>query len=584
VGSVHGRLRRHRVRLVSEWCVWLLSIGAACVGAQTEPAVPASETGHAQRDRQTIDAALASSAADQRERALDEIIATRDARAELLPRIATLLDDADLPVAGKAATALSLRGTDAFPVIGELLKSGSTQQRWGATVALYHSSAAIERFVPALTHELADPDERVVRASLGVLTRLQAKAAPALPALKPLLAHEEPEIRWAALATLGAIGPPAQDAVPLIEPFLDDEAVELRLVAADALRRIQPPAPGSDRQLEADIAWIRQSVPRLMQKMHVPGVSIAIVQKGRIAWAQGFGVRDARDRVPVTTATVFEAASMSKPILALVAIQLIQEGRLDLDRPLVDYLGHDYLPDQPEQRRITARMALTHRTGLPNWRIGYSDLDGPLAVELPPGAEYTYSGEGILFLQRAIERITAQPLEQLSEDRLFAPLGLSHTSFNWTDAIETHLASGHHDDGSYKQRTRYRKANAAYSLYTTPTEYARLMLAVMTPEVLGPRALTRESTDLLLQRELRIDDDPVPRPGRARSVATYRALGWKVDVSAEGDIVWHSGSNSSGFKSYAQFNALKQSGIVIFANSDGGYPLREAVLKRIGDL
>jgi CubicO group peptidase (beta-lactamase class C family) len=536
------------------------------------------------RDSRAIDAALRSPAAEQRERALDEVIATHDSRPELLAQLAKLLDDPDLTVAGKAATALSALGPEAFPVVDELLKTGSAQQRWTATVALYRSRGDIERFVPALTDELADPDGRIVRASLGALTRLQAKSAPAVPAVQRLLAHEEFEIRWAALATLGAIGPLAREAVPRIEPFLDDKATELRLAAADAMRRIEPPAPIGDQQLAADIAWIRENVPSLMQKLHVPGVSIAIVQKGQVAWAQGFGVRDVRDRKPVTTGTAFEAASMSKPILALIAVQLAQEGRLDLDTPLVAYLGHDYLQDQPEHRRITARMALTHRTGLPNWRTGYPDVDGPIAVELPPGSEYTYSGEGILFLQRAIEALTGEPLERLAQERLFAPLGLANTSFVWTERIENDLASGHREDGSYKERTRYRKANAGYSLYTTPTDYARLMSSLLTPRAPGTHSLTRGSIDRMLQRELRIDDDPVLRPGRARSVATYRALGWKVDVTAEGDVAWHSGSNSSGFKSYGQFNPLKQSGVVIFTNSDGGYSLREAVLKKIGDL
>jgi hypothetical protein len=84
---------------------------------------------------------------------------------------------------------------------------------------------------------------------------------------------------------------------------------------------------------------------------------------------------------------------------------------------------------------------------------------------------------------------------------------------------------------------------------------------------------------------LRVDDDSaVSRPGLARSVATYRALGWSLDVTAEGDIVEHSGSNSSNFKSFGQFNPAKGSGLVIFANGDGGYPLRAAVIERIGDL
>ena len=184
----------------------------------------------------------------------------------------------------------------------------------------------------------------------------------------------------------------------------------------------------------------------------------------------------------------------------------------------MDYLGHDYLPDQPEHRRITARMALTHRTGFVNWRAGYDDMGGPLPLPFPPGSEYTYSGEGMLFLQRAIEAITGEPLDRLAQERLFAPLGLVRTSFVWTEALERDLASGHREDGSFKDRTRYRRPNAAYSLYTTPGEYARLMLTLQHPELLGDRALTKATVDRMLQRELRVDDENADRAARPRAV------------------------------------------------------------------
>ena len=438
--------------------------------------------------------------------------------------------------------------------------------------------------LPVLMRQLSDPDDLTVRASLAALARLKSKAAPALPALRPLLAHDELEIRWATLQALGAIGPHARKLTPDIEPFLQDRAVELRLVAADALRRIQPPPPLTAERLAAHVAWLTDNVPGLMQRFRVPGVSIAIVRDGHVAWSRGFGVRDVRDRAPVTIDTIFESGSLSKPAFAMLAMQLVQDGRLDPDRPLVDYLGRDYLPDFPQHRLITARMALTHRTGLPNWRLGYAEAGGPLALRLPPGSEYTYSGEGILFLQRAIEELTEEPLDRLSQQRSFEPLGLQRTSFVWSERIEKDLASGHRGDGSFKERTRYREPNAAYSLYTTPAEFARLMSTMVVAAPSDTRGLTRASVARMLRKELRIDDEPVARPGRSRPVATYRALGWKVDVTADGDITWHSGSNSSGFKAYAQLNATKRSGLVIFANGDGGYRLREAVLRQIGDL
>jgi CubicO group peptidase (beta-lactamase class C family) len=538
-----------------------------------------------QSDPTDIDAALASPQAAVREGALDTLIAKPDLAPGRLEPIAALLGDVDLAVAGKAATALAGMGAAAFPAIRRALSSGSPQQRWGATVALYRSKADPDVFLTELTSQLSEKDDALVLASLGALARLQSRGAGASPALKALLQHPDADIRRATLATFGAIGPAARDFLPDIEPFVRDASAAIRLAAADAMRKISPPVALTEQQLATDVAWLDRNLPALMREMHVPGVSIAIIQRGRIAWARGFGVADERTGKAVTTDTVFEACSMSKPILALVAMQLVQEGRLDLDRPLVAYLGRDYLPDEPEHRRITARMALTHRTGFVNWRPGYDELGGPLPLPFAPGSEYTYSGEGMLFLQRAIEAIAGEPLDRLAQERLFAPLGLARTSFVWTDAIERDLASGHRDDGAFKERTRYRKPNAAYSLYTTPSEYARMMLTLMRPGSLGGHALTAATIDLMLQRQLRVDDeDAVPRPGAARSVATYRALGWSLDVTPEGDIVQHSGSNSSGFKSFGQFNPAKGSGLVIMANGDGGYGVRAAVTERIGNL
>ena len=516
------------------------------------------------RQDAALAAALDSPAAEQREWALQRLIESPDPAPMMQQRIAALLDDRDLYVAGEAATAMSRLGAEAFDTVDRMLQHGTAQQRWAATVALYQTTAGIDRFLPQLTQQLTSADERLVHASLAALARLHSRAATAVPTVQGLLAHEDRSVRRAALESLAAMGPAAHDAAPAIAPSLLDAEVDVRLAAATAMRRIVPPVPVSDERLAAYLAWLQEHVPALLREYHVPGVSIAIIQAGQVRWAQGFGVSDARGQQPVTPDTVFEACSMSKAILALSALQLIQQGRLDLDAPLTTYLGHDYLRDQPAQNLITARMALTHRTGLPNWRVGYDEMGGPLSLLLPPGSEDSYSGEGILFLQRAMEAIAGTSLDRQAQQGLFAPLGLTRTSYTWTSRIEQDLASGHNEDGSFKDRTRYRKANGAYSLYTTPTEYARLMLTLMRPQVLGERAFTPASIELLLQRAQRVTDgDPVPRPGLARSVATYRALGWSMEVTAAGDIVQHSGANSSGFRSFGQFNRDRGSGLVL---------------------
>jgi CubicO group peptidase (beta-lactamase class C family) len=568
------------MRMSRAWGRWLAACGLLSLTLVTIPVMAVDRP----LDAGVVEA-LNSGDAAQREAALDRLIESPDADPVIVARVAALLDDRDGYVAGKAATALGRLGTDAFDAVDQVLGQGTAQQRRGAALALYQTEARIDRFLPALTRQLSHPDEQVVYASLAALTRLQSRAAPALPALQRLLGHEHRQVRRAALGCLAAIGPAASGLLPQVAALLQDPQPEVRLAAAAAMRDIAAPTPISDERFDATVAWLQEHVPALMRQHHVPGVSIAIVQRGRVAWTQGFGVSDARSQQPVTTDTIFEACSMSKPVLALSVLQLMQQGRLDLDTPLVEYLGRDYLRDQPGQEQITARMALTHRTGLPNWRMGDDEMGGPLPILFAPGSEYTYSGEGMLFLQRAVEAITGSPLDRFAEQELFAPLDLTHTSYVWSPDIERNLASGHREDSSFKDRSRYRKANGAYSLYTTPTEYARLMLTLMNPPGTGARVFTPASVDLMLRRAQRVDDaDAVARPGKARSVATYRALGWSLEVTAEGDIVQHSGSNSTGFRVFGQFNRDKGSGLVIFTNGDQGSRVHQAIVAQIGDL
>ncbi|RYD79205.1 MAG: hypothetical protein EOP84_13340, partial [Verrucomicrobiaceae bacterium] len=147
-------------------------------------------------------------------------------------------------------------------------------------------------------------------------------------------------------------------------------------------------------------------LPLLMSKHRVPGMAIIGIENHRIAWERYLGVREAGRDALVNEQTVFEAASMSKPLLAYAALKLVEQGRLDLDRSLSAYLPEPYLEGEPLHEEITARMVLNHTTGLPNWR-----RDQPLKVLHKPGSKYSYSGEGILFLQRVIEHLSGENYE-----------------------------------------------------------------------------------------------------------------------------------------------------------------------------
>src|SRR5438445_3866389 len=194
-------------------------------------------------------------------------------------------------------------------------------------------------------------------------------------------------------------------------------------LAAAAIAR-EAPAPvekprvrGGREELGAALDRL---VPTLLKDGDVPGLSLAIVRDGRIELRRAYGVKDAASGTPVDADTVFEAASLSKPVFAYAVLKLADAGKLDLDAPVAKYLPGDYV-DDPRQSAITARRVLSHTTGFPNWRPSGQ----PLKIHFAPGERFSYSGEGFVYLQKAVERLTGQTLDAVMKRLVFEPLHMA---------------------------------------------------------------------------------------------------------------------------------------------------------------
>ena len=220
---------------------------------------------------------------------------------------------------------------------------------------------------------------------------------------------------------------------------------------------------------EPDQADVRLKVPRLMAQAGVQGVQIAILSGGKTAWQAPFGLANADTKTPVTDASVFEAASLSKPVFAYAVLTLVDAGLVDLDTPISNYLPGRYdVGDDARLDLITPRHVLSHRCGFPNWRSG-SD---PLKIHFTPGDRFSYSGEGFVYLAAAVERITGQTLDAFMRRVVFEPLGMASSSYVWQSRyeslkvynhgllgdLEAHRALARDDVGVVERRHEHRAA------------------------------------------------------------------------------------------------------------------------------
>jgi CubicO group peptidase (beta-lactamase class C family) len=145
-------------------------------------------------------------------------------------------------------------------------------------------------------------------------------------------------------------------------------------------------------------------LPALLRSAGVPDLAVSLVDDGQVAWAKGFGVRSVDGGLPVDTETLFEAASLSKPAFAYAVLQLVGSGKLDFDAPLANYLAVPWISNESRLKRITARMVLSHTSGLPHgWPRG-----SPIALRFDPGAKFAYSANGMEYLRPVVEKLSGQ--------------------------------------------------------------------------------------------------------------------------------------------------------------------------------
>jgi CubicO group peptidase (beta-lactamase class C family) len=381
--------------------------------------------------------------------------------------------------------------------------------------------------------------------------------------------------------------------------MLGSTGVVLATARAGVAWPVQAPRESILPQWQPNADLLRH-LPRLLELASVPGLALAVVNGSRV-WRRGFGRAIEDPAQAVSEETIFEAASLGKPVFAYAVLRLADAGLLDLDRPLYDYLP---IPEanNPRMRRVTARHVLSHTTGLPNWR----KQPGPLQPAADPGREFSYSGEGFFYLQRVIEVVVDKPIARFMREEVLDPLDMKQSSYVWLPEFESRMAAGY--DGHEKrldvQSAIGRKTQAIAQEWGKPLsewryeDSARAVPLVnpqwpVLPVYMDPNAASTLLTTVsdYAKYLVRLVARP-PDPGLDLLEATRRAmatpqvrlnsalhwgLGWGLQRDEQGDVLWHWGANNS-FRNFVIADPANGRAIVVLTNSENGLRVCERVI------
>lgn len=311
--------------------------------------------------------------------------------------------------------------------------------------------------------------------------------------------------------------------------------------------------------------WLRDAL--------VPGISIAIIEQGRISWQGAFGAKNAQTGEQVTSATVFEAASISKPVFAYAVLKLVDKGVLDLDKPLADYLaGADMKTVYPpvasatdeRWKKITARMVLTHHTGFPNWFSGST-----MSFLYDPGQRFSYSGEGFSLLGVVVSVITGRSLNDLLQETVFDPLEMKASSFVWRPDYDSTFTASHDILGRRTPRGKGTRFIPGASLYTTAGDYARFLIALA-----GGTGLAETTWRQMTSPQVEAwDRDGKPCFSWGLGVGVHRP---EKDLTT----LWHWGDNGD-LKCYFEIIPAQKRGVVFLMNGSNGHAISPLLTRRV---
>lgn len=337
---------------------------------------------------------------------------------------------------------------------------------------------------------------------------------------------------------------------------------------------------------------LRVKIKQVMSDAGVTGLGFTLFNDNQKIFSETFGLRSLQEKQPLTDSTNIYGASLSKAVFSVIVMKLVEEEVIDLDTPLESYLPKKIWSYQPRTRwhddysalrndslyhKITARMALAHTSGFPNWRSNEPDKN--LRVKQKPGSRYRYSGEGMVYLQVILEKITGKNLEEMAKEIVFQPLKMEKTSYTWQQEFSDDYAYGHTKDGRVIEKDKDNEARGPSTLETTLADYSKFLLAALNGKI-----LSRESWKEIFSPQIRIKSLRQFGPLSLKEgplnddIRLSYGLGWGWFNTPYGVAVFKEG-RGSGFQHHSVLFPESKKGVLIMTNSFNGGSIFKELLE-----
>lgn len=351
------------------------------------------------------------------------------------------------------------------------------------------------------------------------------------------------------------------------------------------------------------VSELDNRIQALMDAAEVTGLAISILNDNQIIYRKAFGYANRDRETSLQINHSFYGASLSKAVFGYLVSNLVDEGIVDLDKPLQQYLdfplhklksknkwrGFQDLENDSRYESITARMCLSHTTGFQNWRWIPRPNDQEnkeiLKIYFEPGMEYYYSGEGIMLLQYVIEHITGKELEELAREKVFKPLQMKNTSYLWQEKFEDKYSNGHTTEQHVVKKDRREEAAAAGSMETNLIDYSIFLQHVLKSYKENSEIVKRIfEPNFRIRTKTQFGPLSLEKSNENDSIKLSYGLGWGLLQSPFGFGAFKEG-HGEGFQHYTIIFPEREIGVAMISNSDNAESIFKELLEiTIGDV